>query len=192
MAKEQLDRIIAAMATAPVGLGGPPPPVCVINGRDKIESMIPSIMAFYRKFSQGMKNTVGRVMMRTMMGKVQFTALDSFMPTIDRMLEFYDMTKHDTITWGAPVLMIFHAPKAHISGRHDTMIACTYAMLAAHAQGLGTTMIGMVPPYLERNPDEKERLKIPAENTVDISLIVGHPASKFVKGIRRPVATTWV
>ena len=63
-------------------------------------------------------------------------------------------------------------------------------MLAAHALGLGTTMIGMVPPYLERNPAEKKRLGIPADNTVDISLIVGHPKSKFAKGIKRPVEVT--
>jgi AcrR family transcriptional regulator len=55
-----------------------------------------------------------------------------------------------------------------------------------------TARPGDVPPYLERVPAEKKRHGIPAENTVDISLIVGHPKSKFVKGIQRPVETTWI
>lgn len=192
VAREQVGRIVEAVATAPAGMGGPPPPVCVISGRDKLDPMIPPMMEFYRKFSKGMKSGVGRVMMRMMMGKILFKAMDSFMPIVDRMIDYYDQTKADTITWGAPLLMLFHAPRTSISGRQDTMIACTYAMLAAHAQGLGTTMIGMVPPYLERNPAEKKRLRIPADNTVDISLIVGHPKSRFVKGIRRPVDATWI
>ncbi len=189
---EVVDNILAAVATAPSGMGLGPPPVCVINGRDKIAPMIPPIMEFYRKFQKGMKGGLSRIMMRMVLGKYQYTALNKFMPMMDRMIESYDRTGADTITWGAPLLMIFHAPRSSISGDKDATIACTYAMLAAHAQGLGTTMIGMVPPYIERTRGVRRRLDIPDENAVVLSLIAGHSKVEFSHGIRKYPAVKWV
>jgi len=190
--KEAVDRILASVAAAPSGMGLGPPPICVINGRDKIEPMIPSIMEFYRGFRKGMKSSIGRMFMRLIMKKNEFIAMKTFMPMMDRMFEYYDSTGNDVITWGAPLLMIFHTPKTSISGDKDAMIACTYAMLAAHAQGLGTTIIGMVPPYIERNKDARMKLGIPPDNEVVISMIAGHPAMKFSRGILKKPEVTFL
>lgn len=189
---EMVNRIIDAVATAPTGMGKMSANICILNGREKIEPMIEPMMEFYRKFSRGMKGTLGRVMMRTMMGKNMFIAIKKFMPMIDRMIEYFDVTGNETLTWGAPLLLIFHHSRSAISGRHDANIACTYAMLAAHALGLGTTMIGMVPPYVERTQAERKRLGIPENHAVEISLIAGYPKSKFVKGIQREVPVRWI
>jgi hypothetical protein len=131
-------------------------------------------------------------MMRMMLGKNMYIALRDFMPLFDRMFERYDSTGEDVITWGAPLLFIFHAPKTTISGQADSMISCTYAMLAAHSMGMGTTMIGMVPPYIEQTKDVREKLGIPKENAVNISLIAGYPKMKFSRGILKPPEAKWI
>jgi len=190
--KESIDRILDAVATAPSGMGAGPSPICVIDGRDKIDPLIPPMMEFYRKFQQGMKGRMSKGFMRLMLGKNHYSAMKTFIPVMDQMIEYYDQTGEETITWGAPLLLIFHAPRTDISGDKDAVIACTYAMLAAHAMGLGTTMIGMVPPYLENKTEVKHSLGIPLENTAVLSLIVGHPAAKFARGIKRPVTARWV
>ena len=189
--KEMVDRILAAVATAPSGENAGPCPVCVINGREKTAPMILPIMKFYRRIHRGMKGRVSRLMFRLMMGKDKYEAMGGFMPTMGRMFEYYDRTGGNVITWGAPLLLIFHAPRNSISCEKDAVISCTYAMLAAHAQGLGTTMIGMVPPFVDRNRDARRCLRIPDENTAVLSLIAGHPKMKFSRGIRRQVVVQW-
>ncbi len=115
-----------------------------------------------------------------------------FLPIMDRLFAYYDGTGRDPFTWGAPLLLIFHGPRSGISTQADAVIACTYAMLSAQAQGLGTTMIGMVPAFVERTPVARRELNIPEENGVSLSLIVGYPKVRFVRGIRRPVDATWI
>jgi len=187
VAQDMVNQMVKSISTAPTGLGIVSANVCIINGREKIEPMIGPMVEFYRKFMRGMGNGIGRTIMRLMMGKDLFTALRDFTPVIKRMLDYYDETGVEPITWGAPLLMLFHVPQTVLGGSQDAVISCTYAMLAAHAMGLGTTMIGMVPPYINKNAKEKERLGIPAENNVELSLIVGHPKERFVKGIQRTV-----
>lgn len=185
---EKIEKIVEAVSTAPCGGSVASAGICIINGREKIDPMIPPIMEFFRKFNDNLKGGVSKIFMRTILGKDKFKALQDFSPLMDKMLYIYDHKKRDTITYGAPLLMIFHAPKTSISGEEDAVIACTYAMLAAHVQGLGTTMIGMIPPYLERNINEKRRLNIPDDNKVSLSLIAGYTDLKFSRGIERNIS----
>ena len=188
--KKDLDHILAAIATAPAGMGAGPAPVCIINGRDKLDPMIPPMMEFYRKFQQGMKGFFSRLLMHAVLGNYRYAAMKRFMPLIERMIDYYDRAHEDTLTWGAPLLLIFHAPRTSISGEADCVIACTYAMLAAQSLKLATTMIGMVPPYIEKTKEERRRLGIPDDHAVVLSLIVGHPTMRFARGIQRPVTVT--
>ncbi len=190
--REKIERILTAVATTPVACGGNPPPVTVINGRERVAKLIPPMMEFYRKFSKGMTSPLFRPLFRLMMGKHMFKAMSEFMPMVTRMVEYYDATGNDCMTWGAPSLLLFHTPPGSVGATFDPVICCTYAMIAAHAQGLGTTMIGMAPPFINKNPCVKKELGIPAGNNVLISLIVGYPTLRYSRGIRRTVAANWV
>ena len=89
----------------------------------------------------------------------------------------------DVLFWDAPAVVLFHhSPYADVV---DAMIACTYAMLAAESLGLGSTIIGGAPPILQRNRALCQRLGVPAGNTPALALIVGHPAVKFKRAVRR-------
>jgi len=190
--REKLERMIEAVSTAPTGEGGQPPPVTVVNGREKLEPMVAPMMAFFRKFHRGMKSPIFKHVFRLMLGKHQYAAMKKFMPIMERMMEYYDATGEDCIMWGAPAILIFHTPPDNVGAKYDPIISCTYAMLAAHAEGLGTTMIGMVPPYLNEDAAAKERLGIPKGNEVVLSLIAGYPKVTFSRGIRRKVDANWV
>jgi nitroreductase len=190
--REKLERIIEAVSTVPVGCGGNPLPVTVIDGREKLVSMLGPMMEFYRKLSKGMRSPIFKHVLKWVLGKNRYAGLQQFMPLVERMVEYYDATGNDCITWGAPALMIFHAPRQKITAETDPVISCTYAMLAAHAEGLGTTMIGMIPPFLNENAAEKKRLGIPPKNAVVLTLIVGYPKGKYARGIRRQVEVNWV
>ncbi len=190
--REKLQKLIDAISTTPVSCGGNPPPVTIIDGREKLDAMLEPMMKFYRDFYKGMANPIGRIFFRLMMGKKAFKDVQPFIPILKGIVGHHDATGEDTLMWGAPTLLIFHAPRGDIGLDFDPTICATYAMLAAHAQGLGTTMLGVIPPYLNKKKGAKEKLGIPEKNVVKLGLIVGYPELKFAKGIRREVDVNWV
>ena len=90
----------------------------------------------------------------------------------------------DAVFYGAPAALLFHSsPYADVA---DVVIACTYAMVAAESLGLGTCMIGCAPPILARRKDLLKKHVIPEGHTPAIVLILGYPATTFLKADRRP------
>jgi nitroreductase len=101
--------------------------------------------------------------------------------------------KGDTITRGAPSMLVFHAHWEAEGRTADGWIALTYGLLAAYALGLGATAIGLVPPAIERSPELREVFEIPPENQVLASMIAGYPRHHFRRGIRRKLENVnWI
>jgi hypothetical protein len=72
----------------------------------------------------------------------------------------------DAFTRGAPAPLLFHADRDADNHTEDVFIALTYGLLAAHALGLGATAIGLVSGAMERSPELRQLLRIPAQNEV--------------------------
>jgi len=93
----------------------------------------------------------------------------------------------DTLLYGAPVAFLFHSSPYAEPG--DCYVAATYAMIAAQSLGLGTCMIGMVAPFLERNKKLKAKYGIPNRNKPGIVLLMEYPGFSFKHGVRRRFAS---
>lgn len=93
----------------------------------------------------------------------------------------------DELLYGAPCAMLFHhSPYADPA---DSTIAATYAMLAAHSLGLGSCMIGMVSPMMQRDKQLMDKYQIPKGNKLGIVLIMGYPQFPYQHTIRRKLAS---
>ncbi len=84
--------------------------------------------------------------------------------------------------------MMFHADRWGISYEENAHLVCHHAMLAAVSLGLGTTIIGMIPPVVDRSKELRARYGIPKDHRVLTSLILGYPKYKYRQGIRRDLA----
>jgi hypothetical protein len=88
----------------------------------------------------------------------------------------------------APVVMLFHGSRWGMSYQENAHLVCHHSMLAAASLGLGTTIIGMIPPVVDRDAALRERYGIPKDNRVVTSLIIGHPKYRYRQSIRRDLA----
>jgi nitroreductase len=75
-----------------------------------------------------------------------------------------------------------------MSYEENAHLVCHHSMLAALSLGLGSTIIGLVPPIVDRSKVLRERYGIPKDNKVSTSLVLGYPKYKYRQSIRRNLA----
>jgi nitroreductase/NAD-dependent dihydropyrimidine dehydrogenase PreA subunit len=179
---ELLRRIVEMAATAPMGI--PPWDVgCVIvRGRDRVQALAEQIVKSYAGMRKIFKPWVVSIM-RPFIGKPAAEMFRTLvLPLAEKYVEARAQGK-DLLFYDAPAVLLFHhSPYAEAV---DAAIACTYAMLAAEALGLGSTIIGGAPPVLQKNKALCRELGIPEGHKPAFALIVGHPANRFRHTIRR-------
>ncbi len=185
-----LERIVEMAATGPMGI--PPWDVgCVtVHGREQVQRIAAEVIKGFEGFLKIYRPWL-LAAMRLFAGKAKYEILAHFVrPLAMKYVQAYREGR-DLLFYEAPALLIFHhSPYADPA---DAAIACTYAMLAAESLGLGSTIIGGAPPALQRDKALCQRLGIPYGNIPSMSLILGHPAIRFRRAVRRRFSTvsTW-
>jgi nitroreductase len=177
-----ISRIVEMASSAPMGV--PPWDIgcVVINDRNKVRELAGELVRGYEQFLK----TFRPWMLRAMRPFVKKATYEQFSLFIRPLAQKYVTAWHegrDKLFYDAPAVIIFHhSPYCEAA---EAMIPCTYAMLAAESLHLGATIIGAAAPVLRRNPRLCDRLGIPRSNKPAVALIVGHPAVRFRKSVRR-------
>jgi len=177
-----LERIVRMATSAPMGI--PPWDVgcVVVRGREEVGKLAAEVVAGYEGFLKIFRPWL-LALLRPWMGRAKYEQFRDFVRPLAETYAAHHRAGEDVVFWGAPAVLIFHhSPYADVA---DAMISCTYAMLAAESLGLGSTMIGGAPPILQRNAALCRRLGIPEGNKPAICLILGHPAVRFLRTVRR-------
>ena len=190
--RETIDKVLEACAAAP-----PPfPPheieVLVLDHPDDRKKLVESLVAGYDKLLGYFGNPIKRFVIRQKRGAEMYHALESHVLDVIR----YDNARFrdkgvDRYLYEAPVLLLFHCNRWVASHQEAGLVVATYGMLAAHAAGLGATMLSIVPPLLNNLDHELRRsYGIPDDNHVIVSLAMGYPKYKYSKTVRRPLRNT--
>lgn len=182
-----LDRVIDAAATAPMGI--PPWEVGIVafHGRERVRELAQDTAKTYRSMLRMMDNGVARRLMRVTMKRQTREQMEGFILPLGREIVASHKAGTDKVLYDAPAALLFHT--SPYADQSDATIACTYAMLAAEAAGLGTTMIGCASPVLARRKPLLAKYGLPPGNLPRIILVLGYAAVHFHRAIRRPFAS---
>jgi len=143
----------------------------------------------YAALVRGYANPVGRAMIRLASGAEDYAALKDYVVELARGANAaYSRDGTDRYMYRAPMVMLFHGSRWALSYEENAHLVCHHAMLAAVSLGLGGTIIGLVPPIVDRSKVLRKRYGIPKENRVLTSLILGYPKYKYRKSICRDLA----
>jgi nitroreductase len=185
IAKDTVDRLLAMASTAPMGFPPTDVGVVVINGKERVQELAADLTGVFKKW-QFFANPVGYSVLRLMAGKATAALMKSYvLPVVTRIVE-ERKRQRDLLFYNAPCVLLFHYP---LKDSVDSTIACTVAVVAAEALGLGSCMIGTVPPALQNDRKLKVKWGVPAASRPFIAMILGHPALEYRRGIRRRFAS---
>jgi len=187
--RDLTEKILAAAATAPMGMPPHSTEVVVIDRREELDLLLKELVKDYTSMVRAFPNPVGRAMIRLASGAENYRMLKDYIVELARYAnEAYHRDGTDRYMYRAPMLMLFHGSRWAMSYEENAHLVCHHAMLAAVSLGLGTTIIGLIPPIVDRSKVLRERYGIPKENKVMTSLILGYPKYKYKKSIRRDLA----
>lgn len=184
--KEEIEKILYGISQAPHGDKDQHVEISVINSREKIMEALPLMCKFYDDMERWLANPIINIGLKLLVPKDQFNTLKNFiLPHIKKGIYRNFSYEYDCITRGAHSLLIFHAPIGSEEHKDDSIIFVTYATLIAHSMGLGSTIIGLIPPAINKIDKLKEIFEIPKGNEAISSIIIGHPKYKFKRGIKK-------
>jgi ferredoxin len=187
--RDVIEKILEAAATAPMGLPPHTTEVVVIEQRNELDRLLAELVKHYQVMVKRFSSPVGRLMVRLFAGAENYGMLKNHVIEVAELAnEIYRKDGGDRYMYHAPVLMLFHANRWGLSYEENAHLVCDHAMLAAVSLGLGTTIIGMIPPVVDRSQELRERYGIPKENRVVTSVILGYPKYRYRQGIRRDLA----
>jgi nitroreductase len=190
--REILQEILDAIALAPFGAAPHDVHMTVVNNREVIASALPKIAEFLDNIVTWLNNPVMRFMIRRKTSRETFNTLAHHVYPMAK-LGNYRLEYGDSITRGAPALLIFHAEKGAESHTHNSLTYATYAMLAAHSLGLGSTMNGLVPAAINKVKDVRKIFHIPVHHEAIISVIFGYSKYQYRRAITRKVQpVSWI
>ena len=184
--RDVITKILNAAATAPMGIPPHTTETVVIDQREELDFLLGALVKEYELTVKGFSNPLTRAMIRLSAGTEDYGVLKNHAVDVARFAnEAYHRDGTDRYMYRAPVLMLFHGNRWTMSYEENAHLVCHHSMLAAVALGLGTTIIGLIPPIVNRSKPLRERYGIPKDNKVLTSLILGYPKYKYRQSIHR-------
>jgi nitroreductase len=134
-------------------------------------------LAFLERVVKMAKNPAGRIFMRIAAGKGYRDVL-GMVPKMERIVRA-STGGRDFILYGAPCLILLHAPKTDSMAGENAAFNAANILLAAESLGLGACMIGFVTEAAGMDPSIARLAGIPDDRAVYSALIAGYPAVTY-------------
>jgi nitroreductase len=109
--------------------------------------------------------------------------------SVQEALEQYDRTGRDRLFHGATAAIVVGARPGASCPAEDALLATQNILLAAHAMGLGTCLIGFAVEAMRAERSIARKLGIPDEESVHAVIALGYPDEAYQKvcGRKKPL-----
>jgi len=182
ISQDIINKILDAASTAPVSIPPSEVKVLVINGRDKVQEFAEDLAGSLMKFQKVMNPFVLKII-GLFMDKVKYKMFKDFVLPLCKHIINGRRAGEDYLFYNAPAVIVFYG--SELIDREDALIASVYAEIAAESLGLGTCIIGTVPPALESNRRLREKYGLLKNEKIGSAFILGYPEIKYRRGIKR-------
>lgn len=186
-----IQKVLDSISFAPYGAEPKKTQITVVNDRKIIESALPYIEIFLDKIVKWIEHPIASRIMKRRNSPEKYNTVKNHLYPIAKYGN-YKLKDGDRITRNAPAIIILHAKTDAEEHTNNSMIYATYLMLAAHSLGLGATLIGIVPPSINKIREVRDIFRIPDENEAIISIILGYPKISYKRAIVRKRQAEWI
>jgi nitroreductase/NAD-dependent dihydropyrimidine dehydrogenase PreA subunit len=188
VALELLEDLVKIGISAPSGSNCQPWTFTLVPTRDGVLSLANCVAAFFTRLNR----RAGRPFLRSLMRIIGKPQLDlyyrSFYTAAEERLAEWRRSGRDWIFYGAPAAIVVASRPASCP-TEDCLLASGQILLAAHAMGLGTCLIGFAVTALQSDRDAAARLGLGADEKVRAVIALGYPGETYQRVALRKPAT---
>jgi NAD-dependent dihydropyrimidine dehydrogenase PreA subunit/nitroreductase len=185
---EALKKVVEAISFAPPGFPPIKTELIVVQNQQLIKDALPYMIELFEFLLKAMKNPIMRIFIKNEVGKKRFATMQQHLiPLMVKRLPSLKNGSEDTITRNAPAMILFLANRNAEDIREDIHIAATFGLLAAHAMGLGGSIMDIIPPAIEKKKELRKMFAVADNQEVVASIILGYPKYRYQRGIRREI-----
>ena len=166
-------------ATAPSGTNSQTWAFTVLPTRPDVEVLATGVSEYFRGLNKMARKRWLCALLK-LVGKPDLAWYRrEYLNTVEKALAAWDRDQTDRLFHHAPsAIVVTTRPGASCPGE-DALLASQNMLLAAHAMGLGTCLIGFAVSAMGRDAAIKARVGIPANETVHAVLAIGHPNERY-------------
>ncbi len=186
LGKDIVERVISLASSAPMGIPPSDVGIVAVLGGDRVQELAGDVVSVFSRW-QTFFNPLMLGLMRPFFKKGEYESFKDFVLPATKLMIDARKDKSDLLFYHAPTVLLFH--QSPYADPVDGYIAATYAMIAAQSLGLGTCMIGTVSFVFDREKKLKMKWDIPADDKVCIAMIMGRPALRYRRAIKRRFAS---
>jgi len=186
--KEVLEKIVKAISLAPPGFPPIKTQLIVVQDQHLIKDALPLMIELYDFLVKAVNHPIKKIFIKKEVGKKRFATMQQHLiPLLEKRLPSLKDGSEDTITRNAPAMILFLADRNGEDIQEDIHIAASFGLLAAHALGLGSSIMDIIHPAIEKKKELRKMFHVSDDQEVVASMILGYPKYKYQKGIKREI-----
>ncbi len=139
------------------------------------------IADYYRKLNKVAQRPLLRVLSRLFYGSVLQNYYEEYFPGIKKALDCWYEKGEDLLFHGAPCALLITGDQRASCPGEDVMLVTQNILLAAHAIGLGSCLIGFAVEAVKRDKKLKKLCGIGADEHLYSFIVFGYPAERYLR-----------
>jgi nitroreductase len=165
----------------------------ILYRRDDVIRLGEAVADYYRELNSKAINPWFRLLARLFAGDRLSSYYKNYYETVARAIRDWDERGEDRLFHGAPAAIVVTADETSSCPVEDALLATQNILLAAHAVGLGTCLIGFVVEAGRRDERIRALLRLAENDRICSVIACGHPDVIFYRPAgRKPVSPTFI
>ena len=185
-----LEDLVKIGTTAPSGTNSQGWTFTTLPSRAAVMKLGNAVGAFFKRINRMAENPLLRHGLR-LNGRPELAGYyRDYHQSVAEGLADWEERGRDRLLHGAQAGIIVGSIRGGSCPAEDALLATQNILLAAHALGLGTCLIGFAVSAMQKDGRIKDLLKIPRKETVHAVIALGHPAVTYQRlaGRKRAVS----
>ena len=178
--REALDDLARIGTSAPTATNSQRWAFTILPTREDVERLGAGVAAFFRRLNRLARSRFVRLFSRSLREYYR-----AYYSTVEGALDEWEHEGRDRLFHGATAAIVVTSRPGASFPADDCLLATQNILLAAHAMGLGTCLIGFAVKAMELDRRVARAVEIPDEETTHSVIALGHPAVRYARGIDR-------
>jgi len=176
-----LDDLVRAGTLAPSGTNAQLWTFTILPDRRRVEALARRVAAFFRLLNRVSGVRAVRLASRFTPGDVLGTYYRMYRQSVTDSLAEWERGGRERLFHGAPAAIVIATRPGSSTATEDALLAAENILLAAHALGYGTCLVGFAVAALHQDPRIQPTLGIPKNEKVRAVIAIGRSNERYLK-----------